>query len=173
MNADASSSITQASSPPNWFTSASSMLRSTNLGPEWEELVSKWAAFEAQEGYKGVAKLGHLHRPASVKDWIQRGRSPTWKPAIVNPPEYGVEVVKWWTSLQPPWRISSKGKIIFSAVDGDWKAMRRPGVNGLLSIVACLFHWGSALQKNGKAIRNPQWIAIVKDCSTVYDNLLL
>ncbi|KAF9471420.1 hypothetical protein BDN70DRAFT_938959 [Pholiota conissans] len=172
-NADASSSITQASSAPNWFTSAYSMLRSIDLGPEWQELVRKWAVFEAQEGYKAVARLGHTHRPASVKDWIQRGRSPTWKPTIANVSEFGVEVTKWWTSLQPPWRISSKGKIIFSQVDGDWEPLRRPGVNGLLSIVGCLFHWGSALQKNGKVVRNSQWIAIVKDCSTMYDNLLL
>ncbi|KAF9470167.1 hypothetical protein BDN70DRAFT_780813, partial [Pholiota conissans] len=131
---------------PDWFRNALSMLNASDLGPEWQDLVNKWATFEAEEHYKQGPKLGNLHRPVSIKDWIQRGRSPTWRPVIAKPSNYGREYMKWWTSLQPSWRLSSRGSIIFTATEGDWGALRRPGVNGLLSVLGSLFHWGTALQ---------------------------
>ncbi|KAF9470936.1 hypothetical protein BDN70DRAFT_767299, partial [Pholiota conissans] len=65
-------------------------------------------------------------------------------PVIVKPSNYGKEYMKWWTSLQPRWRLSSRGSIIFTATEGDWEALRRPGVNGILSVLGSLFHWGTA-----------------------------
>ncbi|KAF9470937.1 hypothetical protein BDN70DRAFT_939316 [Pholiota conissans] len=58
---------------PDWFKNALSMLNASDFGPEWQDLVGKWATFEAEEHYKQGPKLGNLHRPASIKDWIQRG----------------------------------------------------------------------------------------------------
>ncbi|KAF9472819.1 hypothetical protein BDN70DRAFT_763239, partial [Pholiota conissans] len=129
---------------PDWFKSAISMLSSADLGPEWQELLELWKNFEVKENYRHVAKLGNSHRPISIKDWIQRGRSPVWRPVIAKPANYGKEYMRWWTLLQPAWRLSSRGSIIFNEIDGDWESLRRPGVNGLLSVLASLFHWGSA-----------------------------
>ncbi|KAF9470923.1 hypothetical protein BDN70DRAFT_939329 [Pholiota conissans] len=157
---------------PEWFDNALSMLQSAALGPEWVELIEKWSAFEVNERYKEAGKIGSLHRPASVGDWIKRGRSSTWRPEISSASKYGKEYVKWWTSLQPAWRLSASGKIIPEATDGDWNSLRKPGTNGLLSVVCGLFHWGTSLQKNGEEVKQSQWIAAVKDCILVYDCLL-
>ncbi|KAF9484760.1 hypothetical protein BDN70DRAFT_824903 [Pholiota conissans] len=159
---------------PDWFENALSMLQSTSLGPEWTDLLQKWSAFEAKEDYKEVTKLSSLYRPSSIGDWIKRGRSYTWRPNISNPAKYGKEYMKWWTSLQPAWRVSVQGSIIFGATDGDggWSMLRHPGTNGLLSVVCALFHWGVALQKGGREIKERQWLAAVKDCATVCSCLL-
>ncbi|KAF9471337.1 hypothetical protein BDN70DRAFT_939020 [Pholiota conissans] len=168
----ATDTVQASEDSPNWFKAALLMLNSADLGPEWQELIRKWAAFEVKEEYQEVAKLKSTHRPVSVKDWIQRGRSPNWRPLIRNTSTYGKEYMRWWTALQPAWRISSDGTISFSSTDGDWEPLRRPGINGLLSVMGSLFHWGTALQKNGKSVKNPQWIAAVRDCLNVYTHIL-
>ncbi|KAF8157506.1 hypothetical protein BJ912DRAFT_866974 [Pholiota molesta] len=127
---------------PKWFTSALSMVQSTELGPAWTELIHKWSAFEAAAGYNEVAKLGALHRPTSVKDWIQRARNPAWKPAIHSPSKYGKDFQKW------------------------------PGLNGLLSVISSLYHWGISLEKDGNEVKDPDWTAAVRDCTTVCSCLL-
>ncbi|KAF8954792.1 hypothetical protein BDZ97DRAFT_1675759 [Flammula alnicola] len=127
---------------PKWFARAVDMVDSADLGPEWAELVRKWFAFEVQQGYKEAGKLGTKSRPSSVYDWIQRGRAPKWRPKITNLTTYGTDCMKW------------------------------PGPNGLLSIIACLLHWGDALKKKGQT-KNGDWLVVVKDCTTVYTHLLL
>ncbi|KAF9471528.1 hypothetical protein BDN70DRAFT_776825, partial [Pholiota conissans] len=134
--------IQAAEESPKWFKTSLSMFNSVDLGPEWQELVCKWAALEVKENYVEVVKLKSTHRPISVKDWIQRGRSPTWRPVIRSIVNYGKEYTKWWTALQPAWRLSSDGMISFASMDGDWEPLRRPGLNGLLSVLCSLFHWG-------------------------------
>jgi len=49
-------------------------------------------------------------------------------------------------------------------VDGDWEVLRRPGVNGILSVMAGLFFWGVALR--GKGSREG-WNNAVSDCTVV------
>ncbi|KAF9470323.1 hypothetical protein BDN70DRAFT_821516, partial [Pholiota conissans] len=56
--------------------------------------------------------------------------------------------------------------------NGNWDTLKRPGTNGLLSVICALFHWGTALQKNGKEVKQSQWITAVKDCINAYDGLL-
>lgn len=50
--------------PPDWITNALALLRSSQLGPEWDSLVNKWLTFEANSGYyEGPRKLGARNRP--------------------------------------------------------------------------------------------------------------
>ncbi|KDR72152.1 hypothetical protein GALMADRAFT_18798, partial [Galerina marginata CBS 339.88] len=111
------------------------------LGPRWMELVVLWADFEAKEGYKERTKLSATGRPAAVKDWIQRARSPTWRPVIKDLAEFEREFGVWWTGLQPGWRVSDTEGSAVEDGEGDWKVLRKPGVNGLLSLLAALFFW--------------------------------
>ncbi|KAF8966263.1 hypothetical protein BDZ97DRAFT_1658026 [Flammula alnicola] len=89
-------------------------------------------------------------------------RSTTWRPEIDNVAEY--EFRAWWTSIQPGWRDSSR------AVDGDCEDLRRPGLNGLVSVMAALFYWGSSLGKKAKDRGNRT--IVLEDCITAVTQLI-
>ncbi|KDR72463.1 hypothetical protein GALMADRAFT_73731 [Galerina marginata CBS 339.88] len=122
------------STAPKWFRSALSMLQvdSGGLGPRWMELVALWVDFEAKEAYEERSKLSATGRPVVVKDWIQRARSPTWRPVIKDLAKFERE---------------------FGA---------KPGVNGLLSLLATLFFWG--LHVRDSDVDRARWTTVVDNC---------
>ena len=67
-----------------WLKSAISMLTAQSLGDRWTNVVEKWVLFERKEVNRKVEVLGSLHRPPSVRDWIQRARSTSYRPAIAS-----------------------------------------------------------------------------------------
>jgi len=115
------------------------------MGAMWAKLVEAWVIFEGQAGYMGDKKLATTHRPDAIKAWIARARSASWRPDILDIPTYESEFMLWWAALQPSWRKRSDGTTIFSKVEGDWEALQRPGLNGMLSVMAGLLFWGVAL----------------------------
>jgi len=71
--------------------------------------------------------------------------------------------------IQPPWCVSD-GKLLKDVVDGDWDSLRRPGLNGIVSILAALFYWGLAVKdKPGK---KRVWTVAVADCLIAFRHLL-
>ncbi|KDR81130.1 hypothetical protein GALMADRAFT_136178 [Galerina marginata CBS 339.88] len=164
---------TTSADAPKWFSTALAMFRHEDVGSSerWKAMVDTWATFEAQSGYTEVSRLKSTKRPTAVAEWIQRARSPTWRPVIKNIDEYGASFVDWWTALQPDWRLSDDKRTILSKhVGGDWAVLSRPGVNGLVSVVAALFYWGCAVQAANEG--QEAWLAAVEDCLTVYEHLL-
>jgi len=113
---------------PSWFTSAVSMMRTKELGAQWIQLVKTWEAFEVKADFKESKKLCTTSRLEAVKAWIQRARAPAWRPTIMDTTAYKTDFKSWWATLQPKWRISSSGKVVFSRVDGDWEDIRRPTI---------------------------------------------
>jgi len=157
--------VVSNASKPSWFTSAMGMMENKDLGSSWNQLLKAWAAFEAKSDFKeSKKKLLTANRPNAVKAWIQRARSPAWNPPISDAAAYGSEFKKWWSALQPGWRKSRSGEILFSKVVGDWEVLHRPGLNGILSVVAGLFFWGVALQE---ADCREEWNSAVSDCTVV------
>jgi hypothetical protein len=154
---------------PTWFLEALGMLEMPAWGPCWVKLLNLWSAFEKQESYTGVVRLSAKKRPDIIGMWIGRGRSVAWRPVISDLSAFVKEFREWWVTLQPDWRVSN-GKLLVNAVDGDWEPLRRPGRNGLLSVLAALFYWGLAV--NGKPGRRTEWISAVKDCEVVFQHLL-
>ena len=140
------------------------------LGEGWAELVRLWAAFEEKEEFKERRKLSAKDRPECIADWVQRARSPTWRPVIANVAAFGKVFHAWWVSLQPKWRVSGKGAILTEDVEGDWEELRRPGLNGLLSALAGLFYWGRIAQRNAK--QRKAWAVDVEDFTLVLRHLL-
>ena len=139
------------------------------LGVTRSKLVEAWAAFEENASYREVKKLPAANRPEAVKAWIQRARSPSWRPSVPDIKSYEAEYMLWWATLQPAWRRSNTGNIIFSKVDGDWESLRRPGLNGLLSVMAGLLFWGVTLRES-KGDRKA-WNKAVSDCLLVITRL--
>lgn len=112
------------------------------MGAEWLELVRLWEVFEAREGFASPSNLSPHGRPPCVAEWIKRARAPSYRPPIANLDDYAQVFTQWWGSLQPEWRRSS-GSLVQSS--GDLDVLRKPGVNGLLSVLAALFFWGLLL----------------------------
>ena len=147
---------------PLWFTSAVSMMTTKELSTQWIQLVNAWEAFEVKSDFKESKKLSTANRPKAVKAWIQRARAPAWRPAITDTAAYEAEFKSWWAALQPKWRKSSSGNVVFLRVDGDWEEICWPGLNGMLSVMAGLFFWGIALGKGNDGQKG--WKQAVSDC---------
>jgi hypothetical protein len=95
------------SATPPWFLSCYRLFSDQGLGKEWDTLLSSWAAFEKQEGYKEAGRPTTSGRPEAVSQWIGigRARSVNWRPKIPNLKDYEDKYNEWWKRLQPAWRI--------------------------------------------------------------------
>ena len=71
--------------------------------------------------------------------------------------------------MQPQWRFGEDGKLL--RVAGALEDLRRPGTNGLLSVIAALFFWGVALGANRAECS--MWSSRVKDLEWVFKTLVL
>lgn len=147
---------------PDWLKNAMSMMAAVNLGSKWSQLLRAWLDFETHEGWSASSRLKTTHRPAAIAQWVRRARSPTWRPAIRNGNSYGRDHAKWWESLQPAWRFSKDGSLNTKATIGDWETLRKPGINGLLSVLASLFYWGLVVKAAGKGLDD--WSVSISDC---------
>lgn len=159
---------------PDWVSNALTVLQSTHLGSEWDLLITKWLAFEQTTGYdRGGEKLGTQNRPRIIADWIKNGRSPKFHPEIKDVGVLSAGVIAWWRGLQPDWRIDSNGDAnsALCREGGSWEHIRRPGVNGLLSVIAALFFWGGAAQ-NAPGLSGRAWLEVLDDIGHVLDQLL-
>ncbi len=65
--------------------------------------------------------------------------------------------------MQPSWRTNNNNN---GETSGDWEKIRRPGVNGLLSVMAALFFWGDV---TGRA--DEQWLEALKDVLYVFEHI--
>lgn len=166
----APSALMTSTSKPEWFIVAVAMLEGEKgLGPTWAKLVKAWAAFKEGAGYQGTRKLSTTRRPDAIKAWIGRARSPTWRPVISDMVTYEAEFMLWWAALQPSWRKSDDGSLIFSKLVGNWEVLWRPGLNGILSVLAGLLFWGVALRNAGSTRKG--WNKAVSDCLLVLTSL--
>jgi hypothetical protein len=158
---------------PKWFISALKMLQLGEMPrpDRWFEVVTAWKAFEEKAKYQENGYLDSAGRPACVGLWIGRHRSITWRPVLPKLSVLEKEFRCWWTSLQPDWRISEEGDLMSEELEGDWGALRKPGLNGILGALVCLFYWGLEVKVNGKK-RYQSWVDHVEDCILVLGHLI-
>lgn len=152
-----------------WLKSAIVMLTAGDLGDGWTNAINTWVLFECKEIDQAAMVLGSLHRPAAVRDWIQRACSAAYRPTIGSADSYATSYQLWWASLQPKWRLSASGEIAYEKAEGDWDVIRKPGKNGLLSVAAALFFWGLSVKDTDKA---KGWETSVADLLFVLTKLL-
>lgn len=159
---------------PEWFRKAILMLASKDLGGGWMDLISSWRRFEKAAGYTEVEILSSTGRPPCVGAWISRARIPNYQPPLSSKNLKGLEQSfwKWWRALQPQYRkvIEARDGAILPQIVGDMETIRRPGKNGLLSVLAALWFWGSApaVVQSGTVT---SWGAAVDDVSWVIEQL--
>lgn len=162
-------SVSAPNNAPTWVVNAVELFNTANLGPEWKSLVTSWLKFEQNSQYLAHGRLGTHRRPQVVGDWIQRARPDDYQPDIGKPAAFAKEFSAWWQSLQPDWRTVSADRSL-PQIRENWEEIRRPGINGLLSVVAALFFWGFAIRNKGSTMRSP-WLNALNDVVYVLDQL--
>ena len=159
-----------AANAPKWFVAAVKKLQSKEIDPRFVTLIRTWAAFEVKEGYNEIGKLDSKHRPTQIGDWIQRGRSEKWNPPNLSTDKFEKQFHLWWYHLQPAWRRENNNDIAWGSITGDLLHLKKPGTNGLLSVVAALFFWGINAKRG-----TPGWdkfIVYVDDVQAVMSALV-
>ncbi|KAF9470946.1 hypothetical protein BDN70DRAFT_939309 [Pholiota conissans] len=155
---------------PDWFLKVYQMFLSKDLGPSWLCLVRLWAQFEKDSQYEEEEKLGVAARPPCIKAWIARARSPTYKPDLGALPLFEKSFRAWWTGLQPEWQLEGADGVL-KQQQGDLDCLRRPGKNGLVSVIAALFFWAAYAEEKGCTGWKQAWKASVGDVYWVVQNL--
>lgn len=156
---------------PLWVTNALTLFNSADLGAEWQALISTWLEFEKVSDYEEIQRLGCRRRPHAVGEWIQHARSVTYSPKIKNISKFGTEFAAWWKNIQPTWRMeNANGQTPLE--EGNWEEIRRPGLNGLLSVIAGLFFWGNAIRTTPQAAAaRATWLKVLNDVAYVVERL--
>jgi hypothetical protein len=155
------------------------MLR-TDIGAPYRHLVSRLIQFEKLHNFetKRGTNLPSTHRPAEVGRWISSRRRNI--KLGVSPEVYSKQWWRWWEVLQPEWRVFDKtGRPKAMAPAGHeatWHCLLKPGVNGILSVVASLYWWGCTVHSlegssGGKDVKD--WEEAVADCSWVMEQLVV
>ncbi|KAJ6448523.1 hypothetical protein C8R45DRAFT_850244 [Mycena sanguinolenta] len=123
--------------------------------PPWTAMVEAWWALEQATGFQTAGKaLPPRARPAAVSWWVQRGRKDGRIPLDLDADEKNEEredfydaVVNWWVQVNPAWwkedertatKFEEHGLKQDSEPDLDGLL---PGLNGLTSMLACLWWW--------------------------------
>ncbi|KAK7045901.1 SERTA domain-containing protein 3 [Paramarasmius palmivorus] len=168
---DAASTASSASLP-EWMCQMKTFLLSGVSSPEWVQSVGIWEELERGYGFVNTCQtLPTEARPDAVLFWTKRARKFTGLPPDVEVSGFGQRVVLWWNSMMPGWRTRSADGHWERSGEGDWGALRCPGQNGLLSIMACLRWW---LIKDSKAsVReaDSSWQALFADVCWVMEEL--
>ncbi|KAF9038719.1 hypothetical protein BJ165DRAFT_1352588, partial [Panaeolus papilionaceus] len=136
------------------------------LGNKWSDCLKAYCEFQDHHGYSVERRLPTKGRPSIIAKWIRIGctHTPKWCPAGLVPREMKEEFRRWWVSLQPDWRVKDS-VVVGGQIDGDWKGLVYPGINGLLSVVACLFFWGMACDTAGD---KRAWVSAFLDCTVAF-----
>ena len=151
---------------PAWFTKALAMLKSVDGGETWTKLLDVWSGFEAQEEYSKVRALDCDHHPLPLSLWMKRHCSSMWRPPVTEMAGFEMCFVKWWLHLQPDWRVAD-GKVLRD-LTRDFSVLKRPGLNGFLTILVGLFYWRVTNETGSEE----DWLTIVEDCITIIESFV-
>ncbi|KAJ7576309.1 hypothetical protein C8J56DRAFT_800375 [Mycena floridula] len=137
--------------------------------PEWETLVEKWWLWEKAFGFEQAGhnktKLAMKDRPSAVSWWISRGRKAI--PKVTDAATFGKEWWDWWTEVNPGWCEKKETGLYECEGEGSWDVLMVSGINGFLSVLACL-HWWFAAGRKSDAL----WSQVLVDVTWVLDCLL-
>ncbi|KAJ7887329.1 hypothetical protein B0H14DRAFT_3725126 [Mycena olivaceomarginata] len=130
------------------------LFRSEGKHPAWIAVVDAWWALEHATRFceKTLPAFPARGRPDTVSWWVQRARKDHRIPAGLDTDDDSKEdfydkVVSWWNYVNPAWRKEGLG----SVADFEENTLKKEGgssfeglvsgLNGLTSIVPCLWWW--------------------------------
>ena len=117
---------------------------STSPDHHFCSLLQVYIRFESAAAPR-TGSLSTTNRPTQIPCWIRSARTdapPSWS----NLKDYGTSVIKWWSSLQPSWRVLECGTD--AREEGPLECLWQPGINGLLNIVILAYWWSNGLKSS-------------------------
>ncbi|KAJ7921971.1 hypothetical protein B0H13DRAFT_1604071 [Mycena leptocephala] len=173
---------------PKWFTATYDQVTREDLGDSFNALLRVFAEIERSYRWEqgGKAGLGVANQPSAVADWIAAGRGGRGGPQangrgpeIGNLAVFGTTWWDWWGRLQPDWRTRDGGNVSRferaaypGATKENWRKLRVPGQNGVLSVVASLYWWGKKCRVAGEREDRESWAEAVSDVKWMLNGLL-
>ena len=131
---------------------------------------------------KGV--FSPKQRPAEWGKWIAKGSKGgcaySSMPAIEDPLEFGVTVMKWWHAIQLAFRHGDtlSPTVIYDTGDmemGDvWAGLWKGGPNGLISVLTLLVWWGRHAETHSQWQESslPLWKSMVLDVTHCIEKMV-
>ncbi|KAK7032063.1 SERTA domain-containing protein 3 [Paramarasmius palmivorus] len=157
---------------PAWVQQMRTFLLSDISGSVWVQSVDAWEGLEGAYNFTTSRQaLPTVKRPEAVNFWTKRARRLADPPPDSQGPKFGRQVSDWWDSMMPKWRKKADNGIWIKDGGGDWGPMRCPGLNGFLSVMACLRWW--LIQESGGSIAeaSSSWRAVLDDVCWVMQEL--
>lgn len=136
------------------------------------------------QGNIGKGSLPVHGRPEEWSKWTAktwRGVRPYDKPPTIDDPaDIGVAIVKWWTLMQPTFRVPDEGLPlpVYSSPneDGDpWSPLRKSGPNGFISLLMLMAWWGHAASTEQSEWQDnslPLWEGLLTDIDRVLEEMI-
>ncbi|KAJ7036054.1 hypothetical protein C8F04DRAFT_954354 [Mycena alexandri] len=129
---------------PNWAGSAKEALEEGAGSDEWSAVVGAWWDIERTATFTGPAKGRSVGlRPKEVTKWIGRGRIGGAEPPLTDLYGFAAGWWKFWTVLNPAWRVEKRGvgERLAKSADGELGPTVQTGPNGILNVLICLRWW--------------------------------
>ncbi|THU99823.1 hypothetical protein K435DRAFT_658240 [Dendrothele bispora CBS 962.96] len=141
--------------------------------PEWMDAIESLVSLEASFKFVDFKKiLPTTKRPVAVPVWVKNARKESCPKKVGALENFRNEVLVWWNTMQPDWRILEKDALDkgewVKEVKGQWAKLKCPGINGLYSVMACLRWWAvSEIGQDGQL--SEQWQRLLGDVVWVMD----
>ena len=118
--------------------------------PHFKRVLFHYINFEINDASDRSGSLSTTNRPPEISQWSSRAR-PAHLPDYMKGGRtfrtFVDSVLRWWGSIQPSWRILEPA-VVSRQVEGDWEAIRAPGINGLLNVVILVYWWSRILEEH-------------------------
>ncbi|TFK17978.1 hypothetical protein FA15DRAFT_710307 [Coprinopsis marcescibilis] len=132
---------------PEWVINALQYLKEPSLGPQWDECLEAWVAFENMvlilDG--SVSRLPNTSpRPEELTKWVQKKN---WQPKeapVSDAASFGNQWLTWWNGMQPKWRRNPVGELPLPIDKSkSMAALKKPGLTGMVQVMVGLKWWSS------------------------------
>ncbi|CAK5277261.1 unnamed protein product [Mycena citricolor] len=159
-----------------WFQDAHKRFITVDLGVNFDSVIAAWTRVEEASRYAASdAGLATEHRPAAVTTWIRGKRNKI--PRLPNIDAYAMQWDRWWSSLQPEWRVKDTvagagwSRVTYGGDGREWGPLYIWGPNGTQSLLGALYMWGIQLRETGTASQRASWEEAVQDVGWMLEGL--
>ncbi|KAJ6487265.1 hypothetical protein C8R47DRAFT_979203 [Mycena vitilis] len=170
-----------------WFKDVYKEITAKDLGDSYNAVLRLLIDLERVYRWEvgAVRGLSTTNRPQQVATWVNLGRGGRggWISNGVGPPIESLTIFddlwwKWWGGMQPEWRVADAGtpgrftRDRYPTKKADWACLRHPGKNGFLTVVATLYWWGKATDRERNSEDRASWAEAVTDVKWILRGLL-
>ncbi|OJT12471.1 hypothetical protein TRAPUB_10979 [Trametes pubescens] len=150
---------------PDWLREAFDFMEGKQLGDDFTRALEWWSVVERTYDFETSAKgLPTEHRPPEVQHWLRVNRRVLKKPPVIkNEDTYCSAWWRWWSAMQPEWRVRDSHGRPVAGGHGDWEVLKKPGKNGFLIVLLTLVWWRecasvSTMADCSAAISDVSWV---------------